>query len=65
MRSQNIFNVSTYKDPSIISRTGVAKWSKAKFGPNGHHHPFHAYAPFCHFLNASWKLCYVRRFSTA
>jgi hypothetical protein len=28
-----------YKEPSIISRTGTAIWSKTNFGPTGHHHP--------------------------
>jgi hypothetical protein len=28
-----------YKEPSIISWTGAAIWSKTNFGPTGHHHP--------------------------
>jgi hypothetical protein len=39
-----------YKEPSIISGTDAAIWSKINFVPTGHHHPpsspFRAYAPF-------------------
>jgi hypothetical protein len=29
-----------YKEPSIISGTGVVIWSKTNSGPTGHHHPW-------------------------
>jgi hypothetical protein len=60
-----------YKESSIISGTGAAIKSKTNFGPIGHHQArsspllrmckFPALLPF---LNASWKPCSVRVFST-
>jgi hypothetical protein len=32
-----------YKEPSVIYRTGAAIWSKIKFGPTGHNHPWSCY----------------------
>jgi hypothetical protein len=59
---------------SIISGTGAAVWpKKTNFRPTGHHRPrssplsshMHRSQRFCHFLNVSWKSCFVRVFSTA
>jgi hypothetical protein len=59
--------------PSIISGTSAVIWSKINFGLLVNITlkavPFHLYAPFPallpFFLNASWKSCSVRVFSTA
>jgi hypothetical protein len=55
----------------IISGTGAAIWSKTEFGPTCHCHPevvlFCSYAQFpalLPVLNASWKSCSMRVFST-
>jgi hypothetical protein len=55
----------------IISGTGAATWSKAKFGPTGYwllsrskySSSMHIHQ-FAIFLNASWKSCSVKVFST-
>jgi hypothetical protein len=61
-----------YKDPSIISGTGAAVWLKTNFGPICHHRPrtsplslLCTVPSLLPFLNASWKSCSVKVFSTA
>jgi hypothetical protein len=50
---------------SIISETGAAIWSETYFGPIAHCRPQSSPLPcISHFLNAPWKLCSVRVFST-
>jgi hypothetical protein len=34
-----------YKEPSIISGTGPAIWTKTNFGPTGHHQPLSSLLP--------------------
>jgi hypothetical protein len=61
-----------YNEPSIISGTGAAIWSKTNFEPTStialEVVPFRSYATFpalLPFSDASWKSCSVRVFSTA